>query len=195
MKERPILFSGEMVRAILDGSKTQTRRNANDRIAKIDGRSGPWFTRHRNCRHKWSSGLWASSCPKGFIGDRLWVKETFCEIPLKSGKMGFAYRADDHAFANIEDGYEWIGKWKPSIFMPRAASRITLEITAIRVERLQDISETDAEAEGVEFMRHIPDADETLSARTLYEILWESINGEGSWDTNPWVWVIEFKRY
>lgn len=80
------------------------------------------------------------------------------------------------------------------MFMPKWANRIVLQIIDVRAERLQDISEEDAEAEGVDFMRHIPDADETLSARKLYEILWESINGKGSWDKNPFVWVVGFVR-
>lgn len=88
----------------------------------------------------------------------------------------------------------WAGKGRPSIHMPRVASRTNLEVTGVRVERLQDISEADAEAEGIDFLRHVPDADETLSARDLYRILWDTINearGFG-WNTNPWVWVVEF---
>jgi hypothetical protein len=89
---------------------------------------------------------------------------------------------------------DWAGKGRPSIHMPRFASRTNLEVSSIRVERLQDITEADAEAEGVDFLRHVPDADETLSARDLYRILWDSINdarGYG-WNTNPWVWVVDF---
>jgi len=87
-------------------------------------------------------------------------------------------------------------KWKPSIHMPRWASRITLEVTGVRVERVQAITEADAEAEGIAFMRDIPDADETLTAKVLFEILWESINAKRGygWDVNPWVWVVEFRR-
>ena len=86
------------------------------------------------------------------------------------------------------------GRGRPSIHMPRWASRILLEITAVRVERLQDISEEQAEAEGVNFLRYVPDADETLTAAQLFECLWSSINGDESWSANPWVWVVEFKR-
>lgn len=200
-KEKPILFSGPMVRAILDGRKTQTRRIVKDpaRIGCLTG----------DCPHTNQSDcirditvFGATQCPYGNEMDRLWVRETFAapwglDYKFPGGESGILYRADNPK--KFPDD----GTWKPSIFMPRAASRITLEITAVRVERLQDISEQDAIAEGISnigpcrsvgwqdysggpgFMRPIKS----------YKSLWESINGKGSWAANPWVWVIEFKKY
>jgi hypothetical protein len=219
MKVRPILFSGAMVRAILAGRKTQTRRIVKPQPEKnipnenSDGTHGLLLF----------DGVWKdySWCPYGQPGDRLWVRETFClqssaidlevmgkedlptDRPLKAlpdgGHLFPHYRATDDApdLAYDDCGCDEVGPhchWKPSIHMPRWVSRLSLEVTGIRVERLQDIIESDAEAEGVDFLRHIPDADETLSAKVLYEILWESINGAGSWAANPWVWVVEFRR-
>ena len=220
MKERPILFSGEMVKAILAGTKTQTRR-----IVKPQPETVQYWL-HGNPSDKFNgicsllddSGCgWTISCGKfkplygmpahqEIIGGpiipagHLWVRETFCEIPLQSGGMGWAYRADeDEAFDQIQEGYQWMGKWKPSIFIPRAASRITLEITGLRVERLQEITEADAKAEGVtagEDRRwaHEEAGIEYLPHRIAYSALWDKINGPKSWDANPWVWVITFKR-
>jgi hypothetical protein len=157
-------------------------------------------------------------CPYGSPGDRLWVREAWRvsqkhdgtaprDLPFDRG-LTIMYDAGGSRAKNDAGEYEndsfwpnwpkdrpnWAGKGRPSIHMPRAASRTTLEVTGVRVERLQEISEADAEAEGVDFLRHVPDADETLTARELYRILWDSINearGFG-WNTNPWVWVIEF---
>lgn len=189
VKERPMLFSGAMVRAILEGRKSQTRR-----VIKPQPPEG--------CTVGWSafSGEDKIECrsyaiphqsfikvPYGKRGDRVWVKETF---QYTDGSLnfqpGWVYRATDPDWETLED---W--KWKPSIFMPRKASRITLEITAIRVERLQDISEEDAVAEGacIKLVGHDDDF-----ARNCYRKLWESINGKGSWDKNPFVWVVSFKR-
>jgi len=168
-KERPILFKGEMVRALLEGRKTQTRR-----VVKVDVAN---CCTHQ-CGGKSEAAL--SHCPYGQPGDRLWVRETF--HPMKSSKGPASYRAtwpkDDET---PDEG------WKPSIHMPRWASRITLEIVAVRVERLQQISNEDCFAEGLP-------ADTTKGNRTWYADLWESINGKGSWNVNPWVWVVEFKR-
>lgn len=191
MTERPLLMCGEMVCATLRevDPKTQTRREVNPQPSRTlhqgKGDLACWFEK------SYHSETW--KCPYGKPGDRLWVRETFCDIPLRSGKMGFAYRADgESAFDQIEEGYDWLGKWKPSIFMPRVASRITLEIVKVRVERLQDISEQDAKTEGVE-----PNNKWPLSSskyRRGFIDIWESINGNGSWAKNPWVWVMEFKR-
>jgi hypothetical protein len=148
MKERPILFSAPMVRAILDGRKTQTRRVIKEKLMR-------------------GEGAHVNNCQYGKPGDRLWVRETFCYHDYLAR---YLYKAD---------GVTGV-KWKPSIFMPRIASRIMLEITGIRVERLQDISEEDAIAEG------------WPKSSDWYRSLWESINGQGSWVLNPWVWVIEF---
>lgn len=191
MKERPILFSAPMVRAILDGRKTQTRRAAKPRGNPSTLLDGSWSDEYvlDPDNRDWLM----RDFPYGQPGDRLWVKETFFDTtpfrdaPLFGGRTSpIAYRADG----------EFIGchKWKPSIYMPRSVSRILLEVTGVRIERLQNISEADAEAEGVDFLRQVPDADETLTARQLYECLWDGINRDGSWDANPWVWVVEFRR-
>lgn len=182
MKERPILFSGPMVRAILSGVKTQTRRVA--KVIPLDG-----------------------ACPYGEPGDRLWVKETHFEsrkwrhAPLFAAAPDFIYRAD----YDREELSSVIGchHWRPSIFMKREASRISLEIVRVRAERLQDISEADAMAEGIEPVQmpsevmyddHLKRGAMVARAVSSYASLWESINGRGSWSLNPFVWVVEFRR-
>lgn len=192
MKERPILFNADMVRAILDGRKTQTRRVVKadfDIIGECDdGSLWPW---REDCEN--GGDIWYP-CPYGQPGDRLWVRETWA----MSGHQRVEYRA---APADGSD-FRCVDRWRPSIHMPRWASRITLEITAVRVERLQDISEEDAKAEGV---WKYGDEDcwkiytkttsfGTSCPRRSFESLWQSINGPDSWNANPWVWVIEFKR-
>ena len=164
MNEKPILFSGEMVRAILDGRKTQTRRVITEKWQQCESPEDQPQT-------------FVSWCPYGQPGDRLWVKETFA-MAIPAGASIHAerkpvYRADG----------EVVPKWKPSIFMPRWASRITLEIVNVRVERLQGIGGTDAFAEGGFTV-------------TQFIELWNSINASRGygWDANPWVWIIEFKR-
>ena len=169
MKERPIIFSAPMVRAILDGRKTQTRRVFKDTPEDFDDDLHP-FVRWKDDR------LHRAACPYGKAGDQLWVRETF-STDADNGE--YIFKADGEAVTG--------GRWAPSIHMPRKASRITLEITAIRVDRLQDISEEDAEAEGC-----LSDGDEC--GRVRYSILWDEINGDGAWEKNQWVWVIEFKR-
>lgn len=144
------------------------------------------------------------SCPFGAPGDELWVREAWRPVgPWECRKDGatIQYRSDGEYLRKTgwPDSFriktsDRRDKWYPSIHMPRWASRITLELTSVRVERLQDISEEDAEAEGIAFMRDIPDADEMLTAKQLFKILWESINGPGSWDLNPWLWVLEYNR-
>jgi hypothetical protein len=212
MKTRPILFSGEMVCAILAGTKTQTRRTVKPLPVSdsLIAGAAPQIDSDGDC--VWFRNnlpIIGSKNKYGIPGDRLWVRETWkphCEGPI-SDKFPLGtcvkYRADGRCIKPIEwtddqgawcEANEEMTHWRPSIFMPRWASRITLEIVSVRVERLQDISEADAEAEGIDFIRHYPDCDETLSAKTLYEVLWESINGKGSWAANPWVWVVEFKR-
>jgi hypothetical protein len=206
MKERPILFSAPMVRAILDGTKTQTRRVVKPQpyqsefepdTLHINGltKKGEFFSASTNIEE------FIKRCPYGKVGDQLWVRETFngtwCEEVI--------YKADgDSAKAA---GYEKEPKWKPSIFMPRSFSRIQLEIIDIGIERLQDINEEDAISEGMS--QAVADAifnvDELsvfaasfilaphATNRILFESLWEKINGADSWAQNPWVWVIEFK--
>ena len=191
MKERPILFSAPMVRAILDGRKTVTRRLVKPNPHKVDG--GVPFGDAPAWAHA-EPGSAVMRCPYGVRGDRLYLRETWA-----------APHAYDHLpprlipqdarihYAATEDRGGLL--WRPSIHMPRWASRILLEITAARVERLQDISEADARAEGAPAYR-LP-AHPVFDDRPHvlgYAQLWDSINGAGSWDANPWVWVIEFKR-
>lgn len=176
MKERPILFSDPMVVAILSGQKTQTRRIVNPRLLNDT----------------------AAKCPYGGAGDRLWVRESHYVI----GETGDVfYRASD---GRCERGGlpAWPGPWKPSIHMRRSASRITLEIVRMGADLLQDISDSDAVAEGIVhweghgYYDRAPDAGGQwhVCARDAYRTLWESINGVGSWAANPWVWVVEFRR-
>ncbi len=177
-KERPILFSGAMVRAILDVRKTQTRRVMSER--------------HRYQFIEDCGDL--ALCPYGQSGDRLWVRETWAQpVALDPGPT--VYRADYPAC--VPAGFENIPPvaaitWKPSIHMPRALSRIRLEIVGTRVERLNDCSERDAEAEGVFPM--FPDEVRGASHVHAYSRLWDDINGAGAWAANPWVWVVEFRR-
>ena len=208
-KERPILFSGDMVRAILDGRKTMTRRVVKiaqhpqaERVQHFEGLRWDWL-RYDGLR------LATFKCPYGKEGDRLWVRESFCEAFSNYEEGGeqttVYYRADgQEVVVDDGDGYAETNKdgtlkspWKPSIHMPRWASRITLEITDIRVERLQDISEEDAQAEGAPLELGVLERT-ILGAKARYRSgfvrLWESINGPGSWDANPWVWCISFKR-
>lgn len=192
MITRPILFSGAMVRALLDGSKTQTRRAVKLQVQHDDSWVGGWKIVHKRVTQALLTfnqlggkplGSDAAICPYGQPGDRLWVRETFCD--LDDGE--FEYRADGECDPNV------VPRWTPSIHMPRAASRILLEIASVRVERLQDISEGDAWAEGVDKAEvlSMPCAD---GATAAYSALWQRINGAGSWEANPWVWVVEFKR-
>jgi hypothetical protein len=197
LKERPILFSGPMVRAILAGTKTQTRR-------LVKGVALEWL----------APGMFEPAyvadpenalCPYGVPGDRLWVRETWQENTPPSG---YIYRADDVA-GHIDTG------WRPSIFMPRAACRIRLEVTDLRVQRLQEISEEDAEAEGADYRcdrcgdsgsirtygeggvligEECPDCVDR-SPRGDFRELWNSINAKRApWDSNPWTWAITFRQ-
>lgn len=205
MKEHPILFSAPMVRAILEGRKTQTRR-----VVKPQ----PTFDRRGVTAAGWAErdGLWMFPnvapevrirCPYGQPGDRLWVRETthrrpmlniLTGEPLAPKYDGGAYSADDQDVLTPDDFdicWWYSRKVCPAIHMPRWASRIDLEVTGVRVERLQDISEDDARAEG--YAQH-GDAVDQMAPSSWFSGLWESINGPGSWDANPWVWVVEFRR-
>ena len=192
-KERPILFSAPMVRAILDGRKTQTRRIA--KVTDKDCKPGmitplAGFVPRTIANH-------ISYCPYGKQGDRLWVRETF-----KQHDEVISYKADGTWITDFQhtggiNPHENI-TWIPSIHMPRNASRILLEITGVRVERLQDISECDAKAEGSYvcdyFGRRLLDQSSNQGCyKWGYRSIWESINGAGSWHLNPFVWVVEFK--
>lgn len=213
VKERPILFNGEMVRSILEGRKTQTRRIVKPQ-PKPNFLGDPIRTMHRLETGEWAAfddcgmadngSIWR--CPYGQPGDRLWVKEThreYCHVwSANAHSSAIQYRADMTGFTGagtfIPEPNNAYGKWTPSIFMTRWASRITLEITSVRVERLNDISEADAKSEGVsEKQPFLWRKDEWQNMRPFaarYASLWEWINGAGSWDLNPWVWVIEFKH-
>lgn len=180
MKERPILFSGPMVRAILEKRKTQTRRVIKPQPEAWAHDMVGWELAMPNCRPLYPDSFARSYCPYGQPGDRLWVRETWT-IPDPTDKRTVCYRSSNDPITTGE-------KWKPSIYMPRWASRITLEITGVRVERLQDISESDAKAEGCP---HYETPDGTCSY-WFREYLKK--HGHMEWDANPWVWVVEFKR-
>lgn len=202
MKERGMIFNGEMVRAILDGRKTQTRRivKGTDGAVKFckewDINGEEIFVVLGEKDHTGMNPVLGTiSCPFGAVGDRIWVRETWApeSIDAEDG----SYSPDYRATAN---GQPLDGRWTPAIHMPRWASRILLEITDVRVERLNSISQEDAQAEGMELTGWRPtysDPDSGGEAWTPYDNfaqLWESIYGEESWKANPWVWVIEFKR-
>ena len=199
MKESPILFSGQMVKAILSGEKTQTRR-----IAKVT-ESGclPGFITPSGCHVPRRIAEHISYCPYGKIGDRLWVREAwnirdYCSGEYGGqGEAGYPFEkipkerpAGGYCLEFAADGGD--GPWRPSIHMPRWASRITLEITDVRVERLQNISDEDAISEGVGGDLSIT----PCYAVSRFRKLWDSINGkrEGcAWADNPYVWAVSFK--
>jgi hypothetical protein len=185
MKERPILFTGAMVRALLNGSKTQTRRiykNRKHPDAGCDMAASELVREAQHVIHR--------SCPYGQPGDELWVRETFRKVMGQTaGWIETDFRATYQHGDRLGDLIGMAGKWAPSIHMPRVASRISLEIIDVRVERLQDISNEDAVAEGIG-----TPLDMRYAAHDGYRPLWEDINGAGSWALNPWVWVIEFRR-
>ena len=230
MKERPILFSAPMVRAILAGEKTQTRRAIKDQSI---GDRFSHVTEDGSAHIEWEgvpccgTGVWEVPeycadvpCPYGKPGDRLLVKETFfaygrweTRFSAKKGRdewhfidmteecgLSYLYAADNPDRTLAKGRGTLLPGWhrRPAIFMPRRAIRIFLEVVSVRVERLQDISEADALAEGSREwaseqdtpVRDMPEGETHL----IYRQLWESINGAGSWDKNPWVWVVEFKR-
>ncbi|WP_289241972.1 hypothetical protein [Delftia sp.] len=201
MKERPILFSGPMVRALLAGTKTQTRRVAQvENTLGIDSILAPRRAGGHAATYLLpdQAAEAAACCPYGQPGDRLWVREAFMHEPADCWEASVSipcrpaetvYRAD---FPNSQPGEGW----KPSIHMPRNPGRILLEITSVRIERLQDISEQDAAAEGVATWAPGALSPESLNAdpSDQFRWLWCSINGPDSWGANPWVWVVEFKR-
>lgn len=225
-KERPILMSAPMVRAILEERKTQTRRtrgfnkfcaNVPEGFAIdyfVEELPGEWLAisdkeggEFPSCFKPWVK------CPYGKAGDRLWVRETFFEVYndqfQPTGK--YCYAATHQGYVNVldDDGGIKINKdgsdaspWKPSIHMPRKASRILLEITGIRVERLQDISWEDCESEGIlkkqehdytVYFDYLKNDYLASNPKESYQSLIEKINGPETWEKNPWVWVVEFK--
>lgn len=192
MREMPILFSAPMVRALLAGTKTQTRRVVKKLPITLNRETNSLEVDIENI----ANGRFAKlvACPHGQPGDRLWVRETWHDASSSLHSCAL-YRAD-----GIDLHWD---KWTPSIHMPRWASRITLEITSVRVERLQEISIEDAKAEGAwgpddSIVQKVADyfGTDIFSAnpRKAFQMLWESINGPDSWAANPWVWVIEFRR-
>ncbi|WP_410477736.1 hypothetical protein [Pantoea sp.] len=203
MRERPIIFNADMVRAVLDGRKTQTRR-----IMKVQPHAGVRNSVFVKSGFEDGHGK-ELVCPFGAVGDCLWVREAFRVHNRATDVATLVYKASEQQSwtqqthrVPIEKCNKpaVVDKWTPSIHMPRWASRIALEITGVRVERMYDISEVDARAEGVEqlrggFWRHYQPGwtQHQLSARGSFVTLWKSIYGDDSWLANPWVWVIEFK--
>jgi hypothetical protein len=233
-KSRPILFSAAMVRALLNGTKTQTRRIVKPQPPANachwkECSAGQWLS--RDYGQQWK-------CPQGVAGDTLWVKETWAAQLLKLRTVKPTeipnWERINYAADHTADDMDGLGPWRPSLFMRRWMSRITLEIVSVRLERLQDISEADAVAEGcaatyslagynvlgsggsiqfvveefvggipkagddwqgmtVEHVQHVP-ARVLGSARDEYRRLWTRINGPGSWQANPWVWCVSFRR-
>ena len=201
---KPILFKGEMVRAILDGRKTMTRRVIKPKPThRVIDVGDAWYD---------ADGIMAGAalrCPYGQPGDRLWVRETWQDGSDTNGRRCVVFKADGNGIAALccEDGNgDPVGlglsvtpmepsRWRPSIHMPRWASRITLEIVSVRVERLCQITEQDALAEGVSDSLDYCDP-ETPSARMQFKDLWDSINAKRGfvWDSNPYVWALEFKK-
>lgn len=188
MIEKPILFSTEMVKAILDGRKSQTRRIIKTHTLKVldcaaaIGEISQYLSESQIIDK--NNLKYILSCSPYKIGMRLWVRETWA---LDSN--GYHYKADNCIFPKE------LGGWHPSIFMPKEASRITLEITDIRVERLWDITEDDACRDGG-FIYSSMYVDDKNYAKNRFKILWDSINLKRGycWDSNPWTWVISFKR-
>lgn len=190
-----MIFNGEMVRAILDGWKTQTRRIMKNQPAG-DYPDTPALIRSAGGGFQWYGHYGESSifnCPFGAVGDRIWVRETWAEAGASAPDLKL-YRANypEHVpthYENVPPADEI--RWTPSIHMPRWASRITLEIAGVRVERLRDLSEDDAKSEGI-----TPPSGGVLPGweyRINFRDLWMSIYGADNWEANPWVWVIEFK--
>nr|ELR5208631.1 hypothetical protein [Providencia rettgeri] len=190
MKERGIIFNSEMVRAILDGRKTQTRR-----IVKHQRHPSQEIKLCDDGFFHWSmigaeKPLSTINYEYGRVGDLLWVRETF-QAGLCT-ESTFAYKAT-HKPPDLEEGWDEIIKWRPSIHMPRWASRITLEITDVRVERLQAASDDDFKAEGYPLERELTGG--STDAFCWFRHLWDSVSKpDCNYESNPWVWVIEFKR-
>lgn len=226
MKEHPILFKAEMVRAIIDGQKTQTRRVVTRQNAILDGHKrpnaehwkrialaaawidpgpspagnvGPYLKAECDCRGP-EEGIVHRLYPQWSIGQRLWVRETWMDLARcpDGGYILGAKAGGGDWTAYPPKGFNGLpnrksGHWRPSIFMPRWASRITLEVTEVRVQRVNEISEADARAEGIE---HHDGGGVGWSARGEFEYLWDSINAKRGfgWNLNPWIWALTFKR-
>ncbi|HYE17982.1 MAG TPA: hypothetical protein VEA69_06040 [Tepidisphaeraceae bacterium] len=223
VRERPILFSGEMVRAILAGRKTQTRRIVKPQPFPADRGPGALIPTHEgdwiwpypgggpsfrvSCKPNGPDG-WNEFCPYGRVGDRLWVREKFT-LPPGEKTSKWTQRAQDGVnYAANGDFYDDGRIVRSSIHMPRWASRLTLEVTDVRVQRVREISEGDAIAEGMKFLGGMADNYDEAPwadpgdpaefawrwARGAFAAAWKRINGDGSWESNPFVWAITFKR-
>jgi hypothetical protein len=204
MNKHPILFNGEMVEAILAGRKTQTRRVVKPQPSSSSKWIGwiistGWHDKNAGCA-QWADDTFPFSaiihkvrCPYGLLGDQLWVREAWRPLD-EDMPVGLLMQGDEIYYRADYVGDALDGKWRPSIHMPRWASRITLEIVNIRVARVQEISEAEAGSEGVPALHII--YNNGPSYRDTFKELWNSINAKRgfSWDVNPWVWVIEFKR-
>lgn len=229
MSGRGVIFTDESVRAILAGRKTQTRRVVDmTKIEFIGGRgqeddpsnwgygfddgNDRWAVLARGLDERYPHGRWSVPCPYGAVGDELWIKETWRTWERPEDALdGIRFRADG-AFVPIENtsaaADRWVvahdndkhrEAWRPSIFLPRWASRITLRVTEVRVQRLQEISEEDAKAEGAEpaidLMRSVAAAEHSSSYRAGFHHGWEKINGKrASWASDPWCWCLSFER-
>lgn len=204
MRERPILFNGDMVRAILRGDKTQTRR--------------PVRVRKPSDHLVFASPHASAICPFGIPGDRLWVRETWragirdpeylmdlvtgdnCDVHYRADGENGRWTLETIKNGTLQSAPAAPPPWRPSIHLPRWASRLTLEVVSVRAQRVQDITEEDAKAEGVErisdgyWMEYGPRARCVASARESFASLWRSIYGAASWEVNPWVWAVTFKR-
>ncbi|HCT9023278.1 TPA: hypothetical protein OUB54_000559 [Proteus mirabilis] len=212
MKERGIIFNAEMVRAILDGRKTQTRRVMNNQPCTLSGET--ISVQQDDFNFRWAGDLHNDTsgwfpCPLGKVGDRLWVRETWMPDAPRDGTWGDVefYGCKDSQLSMIPerfrkseycihraswDGAEMIG-WTPSIHMPRWASRITLEITDVRVERLKDAGDTEFKAEGYPLDRELTGG--SMDPFCWFRNLWDSVSPTNfKYEDDPWVWVIEFKR-
>lgn len=208
MREKPILFSGPMVKAILEGRKTQTRRIVRDVVLPYHN---GFILESTDKKQKLNDAMFSNSIdattasiyqyarPPYLIGDQLWVRETWCTVPEHDNMRPSHMPVNSPVWYRAQTDDD-ISKWRPSIFMPRWASRITLEVTGVRVERLHDISERDAINEGMpsknQAMKMAADAglDWYNTPTAWFKRLWDSINADRSpWESNPWVWVIEFK--
>jgi hypothetical protein len=194
MREHPILFTSDNAQKVHDGVKTQTRRMVKPQPTVNEHGYFQWTPRSEGHNGVYTYDSFLAECPYGVPGDRLWVREAWADLR----GQGFGVT---HAHKGIEDPEskrcreEYGVKWKPSIHMPRWACRIVLEITEIRVQRVQDCSTEDAIAEGAESWEGecVLREKRLTKAQLQYAALWDSINGPGSWDANPWVWAITFR--
>ena len=215
VSERPIIFSANMVRAILAGTKTQTRRivkpqpsdhywealpgyrlHVGKPYPTVDGRTCVRFNHTIPQNPSWDSAG-VAICRLGAVGSRLWVREAWGiagDMPHDPGYVEYKANCPDGSKCNSVG--DPVDRWRSPIHLPRNHSRITLEITDVRVERLQDISDNDCKSEGIDTDDYppAPDSEMEFNYRGAYAEVWDSINDEGAWEKNPWVWAISFRR-